>query len=66
MWKTVGKALLAGIAAAVLGVIFAEAFAAVVNGLGTDTGRMLDMGAYLCIVIVTCTGVILGRMRKGK
>ncbi|HIT08099.1 MAG TPA: hypothetical protein IAB55_03310 [Candidatus Merdivicinus faecavium] len=66
MWKTVGKALLAGIAAAVLGVIFAEAFAAVVNGLGTDTGRMLGMGAYLCIVIVTCTGVILGRMGKGK
>ena len=53
MWKTVGKALLAGIAA-------------VVNGLGTDTGRMLGMGAYLCIVIVTCTGVILGRMGKGK
>lgn len=56
--KKVGKYLVIGILIAFIGVIFANVFAAVFNGLPKDTGMILGMGAYLCVVIIICTGII--------
>ena len=61
MWKTIGKALLAGILAAAVGLVFAELFSAAFTGLDRDTARLLGMGAYLCFLAAGCTGLILGK-----
>lgn len=62
--KTIGISLLIGIAAAVGGIFFCDLFGAVFNGLGWETGRIIGMGVYLCVLLVVCTGVILSRLGK--
>ena len=64
MFKTFGKSLLVGIAVALGGMYFMEYLSAVLNGLDRDTMRILMLGAYLCIVLVTCTGMILGQIKQ--
>lgn len=64
MWKTLGKSLLAGIAAVVAGLVFADWFSVLMNGLDRDTGRILGMGCYLVLVIVVCAGLILGKLNR--
>lgn len=64
--KTIFYSLLIGIVVAIAGLIFAEAFSTVVNGLDRDTSRIIGMMSYVCIVLVTCTGVILSKLAKSK
>ena len=62
-----GKYLLIGIAVAIGGMFFSELCGDFFNGLG-DYGSsvVVGIGLYLCIVIVTCTGLILDRLDKDK
>ena len=64
MWKALGKSLLAGIAAAFAGLVFADLFSVLMSGLDRDTGRILGMGTYLVLVIVVCTGLVLGKWNR--
>lgn len=61
---TIAKSVLAAIAVAIVGLVFTEIFAAVFTGLEIDTARILGSNLYVCIVLVTCTGVILSEMKK--
>ena len=62
-----GKYLLIGIIVAIGGIFFSELCGVFFNGLG-DYGLSVvyGIGLYLCIVIVTCTGLILNRLDKNK
>lgn len=62
-----GKNLLIGIIVAIGGMFFGELCGNLFNGLG-DYGSavVFGIGLYLCIVIVTCTGLILNRLDRDK
>lgn len=62
-----GQYLLMGIIVAIGGMFFSEFCGNFFNGLG-DYGSsvVFGIGLYLCIVIVTCTGLILNRLDKDK
>ncbi len=62
-----GKCLLIGIIVAIGGIFFSELCGDFFNGLG-DYGSAVafGIGLYLCIVIVTCTGLILNRLDRDK
>ncbi len=65
MWKAVGKALLAGVIAALAGLVSAEFISAyLLTGLNRDIARLLGMGAYLCFLLAGCAALILGKMGK--
>ena len=64
--KTIIKSILVGLVVAIIGNIFSEIYRIVFNGLGVDTGRILGIGTYICIVIVVCTGIIITQVNKRK
>lgn len=62
-----GKCLLIGIVVAIGGVFFSELCGNFFNGLGDyGTAVVFGIGLYLCIVMVTCTGLILNRLDGEK
>lgn len=62
-----GKCLLIGILVAIGGVFFSELCGNFFNGLGDyGTAVVFGIGLYLCIVTVTCTGLILNRLDGEK
>lgn len=63
----VGKSLLCGVLVAVGGVLFSSLCGSFFNGLGDyGAGVLLGMGMYLCVVVVTCTGLVLSRLGPVK
>ena len=63
MSKTV-NIVLAGVAVAVGGSVFAGLFADVEGGLDYGSGCVLGIGVYLSAVVVICTGLILRKPEK--
>lgn len=62
-----GKCLLIGIVVAMGGVFFSELCGNFFNGLGDyGTAVVFGIDLYLCIVTVTCTGLILNRLDGEK
>ena len=62
-----GKCLLIGIIVAIGGMFFSDLYGNIFNGSGDyRLSAILGIGLYLCIVIVTCTGLILNRLDKDK
>ena len=62
--KTILISVLAGIGTAVAGVILAALFGHWFNGFSLEGATVLGMLVFLCIVVVTCTGIILSRTGK--
>ena len=48
------------------GVLFSDIFADIFNGLPYGTGAILGMCAYLCVVVITCTGIIVSKFEKSE
>ncbi len=63
-WKTILASLGIGILVALVGLGFAALFGSWVSGLPRETAMLLGMGAYLCLVMVVCTGVIVAKVKK--
>ena len=62
-----GKCLLIGIIVAIGGTFFSDLYGNIFNGSGDyRLSAIFGIGLYLCIVIVTCTGLILNRLDKDK
>lgn len=61
-----GEYLLLGIVIAVGGMFFSELCGSLFNGMNYGAAVSLGMGIYLCVVIVTCTGLILQRLDENK
>lgn len=51
--------VLAGIVVAIIGMFISEFFENSFNGMDYGSASVLGFCIYLCIVIVTCTGIIV-------
>ena len=62
--KKIGAYFVIGLVVAFAGVLFSDVFADIFNGLPYGTGAILGMGAYLCVVVITCTGIIISKLEE--
>lgn len=62
--KRVGVYFVIGLIIAFVGVWVSDIFADIFNGLPYGTGAILGMCAYLCVVVVTCTGIIISKFEE--
>ena len=62
--KKLGAYFVIGLVVAFVGVLFSDIFADIFNGLPYGTGAILGMGAYLCVVVITCTGIIISKIEE--
>ena len=65
--KTIWQYFLSGIIGAVGGIFVSDIAGDFFNGLGSyGFGCILGICMYLCIVIVTCTGIIVTKLNKNN
>ena len=62
--KKIWQFLLGGIAVAIGGLFVSELTGSFFNGMDYGSASVLGMGMYLCVVVVTCTGVIVSKLDK--
>ena len=62
--KKIGAYFVIGLVVAFVGVLFSDIFADIFNGLPYGTGAVLGMCAYLCVVVITCTGIIISKIEE--
>ena len=60
--KVIGKYFATGCAAAIMGMFFSDIFAGFFNGVDYGSALVFGMGMYLCVVVFTCTGIIVSRI----
>lgn len=59
--KNLWKYFVTGCAVAVAGMFFSDLCGSFFNGMDYGSACNLGMGMFLCVVVVTCTGIISGR-----
>ncbi len=63
--KKIGFYFLIGCAVAIGGIIFSYFWGRFYNGMGDfDSACVLGMGMYLCVVVVTCVGLIIAKIES--
>ena len=60
--KKVWKYFAAGCAVAIAGLFFSVNCGDFLNGMDHGSACALGMGMYLCVVVVTCTGIIVSKV----
>ena len=60
--KNIGISLLAGILVAFGGLHVSDLVGSIFNGMEYGSACVLGVCLYLCVVVVTCTGIILAKM----
>lgn len=65
-WRTILGYFVIGLAVAFGGVLFSDVCGNFFNGMDYGTACMLGMGIYLCVVVITCTGVLVSHLEKKK
>ena len=65
-WRTILSYFVIGLAVAFGGVLFSDLCGHFFNGMEYGAACILGMGIYLCVVVVTCTGVIVSHLKKKK
>ena len=55
-----------GCVVAIVGILFADVCGSFFNGLDYGSACTLGMGMYLCVVVITCTGLIISRLESGS
>lgn len=63
-WKKVLGYFLAGVIVAVGGMLFSDIAGGLFNGMEYGDAVNLGIGMYLCVVVVTCTGIIVSHLDK--
>ncbi|HIT31531.1 MAG TPA: hypothetical protein IAC25_01675 [Candidatus Enterenecus stercoripullorum] len=63
-WKRVLRWFVLGLVLAVAGLFVASLFGTLFNGMEYGDAVCLGFGVYLCVVVVTCVGVILSYTDK--
>lgn len=71
--KKIGTFFGIGCVLAIVGMFFADICGNFFNGMEYGSACVLGMGMYLCVVIVTCTGIVVSKLgdkatddKKGK
>ena len=60
--KKTGLYILAGIVVAVGGMFASDLSGNLFNGMDYGSASVLGMCMYLCVVVVTCTGIIISKI----
>ena len=62
--KTIGQSVLLGLVVAGVG-LYVSAFAGkIFSGMDFGSASVLGICLYLCVVVVTCTGVIVSKLEE--
>mgnify|MGYP005782084379 CR=1 FL=1 len=64
--KKIGMYLFVGIFVAVGGMFVADILGNFFNGMDYGSASILGICMYLCVVIVTCTGIIVSKIDRGQ
>ena len=64
--KKIWQFVLAGIAVAIGGMFFSDLVGDFFNGMDYGSASVLGICMYLCVVVVTCTGVIVSKLDKNS
>ena len=62
--KKIWQFVLVGIAVAIGGLFVSELTGGFFNGMDYGSASVLGIGMYLCVVVVTCTGVIVSKLDR--
>lgn len=62
--KKIGFYFLIGCIVAIGGIIFSAIWGQFFNGMDFGSACVLGMGMYLCVVVVTCTGIIITKIES--
>lgn len=62
--KNIGTSLFAGILVAFGGLLAAELLGSIFHGVEYGSACVMGVCLYLCVVVVTCTGIILSKLDK--
>ena len=60
--KKVWKYFSLGCVLAIVGMYFSDICGSIFNGMDYGSACVLGMGMYLCVVVVTCTGIIASKI----
>lgn len=63
-WRIILASAVIGLAVAFVGLLFSGLCGSWFNGMEYGDAVTLGMGLYLCVVVVTCTGILLARGRR--
>ena len=58
------KYVVAGIVVAVVGMFVSDYAGRLFTGMDYGSGAVLGVCMYLCVVVVTCTGIIISKMER--
>lgn len=67
--KKIGTYFAIGCVVAIIGMFFSDICGSFFNGMDYGSACVLGIGMYLCVVVLTCTGVIVSKIdsnSKGK
>ena len=64
--KKIWQFVLAGIAIAIGGMFFSDLSGVFFNGMDYGSASVLGICMYLCVVVVTCTGIIVSKLDKNS
>lgn len=64
--KEIGKYFAIGCVVAIIGMFFSDICGSFFNGMDYGSACVLGMGMYLCVVAVTCTGIIISKIGSKK
>ena len=62
--KKIWQFVLAGIIVAAGGMFVSDLFGNLFNGMDYGSASVLGICMYLCVVVVTCTGIIVSKLDK--
>ena len=60
--KKIGSYLVIGCVVAIIGMFFSDMCGDFFNGMDYGSACVLGMGMYLCVVVITCTGIIISKI----
>lgn len=60
--KTIWKYFAVGCVVAFAGVLFSDICGDFFNGMDYGSACAVGMGLYLCVVVITCTGIIVSKI----
>lgn len=60
--KKIGAYFAIGCVVAIIGMFFSDICGSIFNGMDYGSACVLGMGMFLCVVVVTCTGIIVSKI----
>lgn len=62
--KKVGAFFVIGLIVAFVGILVSDICGGIFNGMDYGSACTVGMGAYLCVVVITCTGIIISKLEE--